>query len=73
MRAQYNTGNAGLWLYLVVTLNDSTMFRELDNTAFCILFRTSLDRAPKILLFSTFSFLDHSPKTSMVTFSCTIL
>ena len=30
-------------------LNVRAMFRELDSTVFCILLRTSLDRAPKIL------------------------
>ena len=46
------------------------MFRELNSTAFCILFRISLNRAPKILLISTPSSLDpptpHPPQKTVV-------
>ena len=37
------------------------MLRELESTAFCILFRISLDRTPKILLISTSGPLDYRP------------
>ena len=64
----------GRHLQLVITLNVRALFRELDNTAsVCILFRTSLDRAPKILFRSTSCSLDHSPSASIMKFSCTIL
>ena len=64
----------GRHLQLAMTLNVRTLFRELDNTAsVCILFRTSLDCAPKIVFSSTSCSLDHSPSASIMKFSCTIL
>ena len=52
----------------MMTLNIRAMFNEPESTAFCILFRISKERRPKIFFISASRSWDQPPSTSMITF-----